>query len=748
MLPDRLVLSNCFFGLVFAVPTVLAGVLLLAPGVAVAAEPPVTVEADKLEYEDSGQVIKAEGKVVVEWNGNRLEADRVTVEQEARTLDAAGDMIFESPLLKMRADSCRLNVDDETGSLSNVLVLPEDREGRFGASQIEKLEGRTYRLTDGFFTTCALREGGSPDWELTGEEIEIELDGYGRLDNGALRVRGVPVVYLPAAVFPTKTTRQSGLLRPTLGSSNERGFVFSQPWYWAIDKHQDLTMSAEVQTDARLGTTVQYRARHQRNSWSKLSGAYYNESNRVDNVPDGASPQVQNKHIGEDRGFVDVGHRQDFQGRNLQFYADVMATTDDLVLREVDSFDTGNVESEYRRTLRYGRSTAGLLGWNGGSSYGVAMEGRQNFYGEDDSTLQRPLGAWARSDGAIGKVAFELSGDVDGFTREEGVDGQRVMTVARATMPLVTTPAGSVRTWVAGRGLGYHLDERQVYSDEGELEDELDSELMRGMVSAGIEARSKAARSYRLGAGRLLRHTVEPFAGLTTSSDSSLDEVPLFDRHDFYAGRDMVRVGVDSGFFMKDAEGSVVEVARLALLSGYSLNEDVIDDGFTDVDLAAFLRATETLSLRTLTSVSPSAGQLSGAQASVLWEPGPVGLLSGQDNRLGLAYRFVRGGILESSEGRVRFAFTNTFSLGFKGRYDFESETFVEKGGSFRISAPCDCWAIDLGVMTRANPDETQIRFLVELAGIGDVGRSLASRSSPAMDEIDYEDLGFWRAGW
>jgi hypothetical protein len=745
LLPERLVISVSL-----SVWVCLAALVLFALPVSsvLAAEPPVTVEADKLEYEDSGQVIKAEGQVVVEWNGNRLEAGRVQVQQEARTLEADGQLTFESPLLNMKAESCFLEVDSETGSLTNVTVLPKDRSGRFGAERIEKLEGRRYRLENGFFTTCKLREGGSPDWELTGKELDIELDGYGRLQEGAFRVRGVPVLYLPVAVFPTKQTRQSGLLRPTLGSSNRRGFVYSQPMYLALDKHRDLTLSAELQTAARVGTTANYRARSNKSTWTDLSGAYYNEQIRGDTDGDIRSPVLVDKHIGENRGFVDLRHRQDLEGQNLQLYANVLAASDDVLFREIDSFETGDVDSEYRRSLRYARSTAGALGWQGNSSYGGFLEGRQNFYGEHDETLQRPLGAWFRRDEGLGPVALEVGGNFDSFIRDGGPDGQRLLSTVRASMPLLTGRRGALRGWVEGRGLGYRLDDRREVDDEGDLAKEYEQNFFRGTATVGVEASTRVARTFNLGAGRLLRHTLEPFAGFSASSDSSIDDTPLFDGNDHFDGRDMARVGVDSGFFVKEADGTVVEVARVAILSGYNFSEDVIDDGFTDIDFAGLVRPTQTLSLRTLTSVNPSAGVLTGAQASVLWEPGPLGLLRGSDNRLGLAYRFVRGGILESTEGRARFAFTDSLSMGVKGRYDLESQTFVEKGGSLRLSSACDCWAVDFGLVTLANPAETQFRVLVELAGLGDVGRGVASRSSPAMDEIAYDDLGFWRSGW
>jgi LPS-assembly protein len=729
----------------------IAGFLVLVLASATGAQSPVTVEADRLEYQATGNVFEATGGVVVEWDENRLEAEKVLVEQDERRVEATGGVELDSPAVSLTADTCFLSVDDETGRLTEVVVRPKNRSGRFGGAEIEKLEGQHYRIKNGFYTTCDLREGGSPDWEISGDELDIELDGYGSLSGGALRVLGRPVMYLPRAVFPTKTNRQSGLLRPHIGSSSRRGFVISQPYFWAIDKAQDLTISGEVQTSARLGLTAEYRARPSKNTWTRVSGSYFNEQIRGESEREIDTPALEGKSVGENRGFFDLETRHRFENRPLIFHADVLATTDDLYLREIDSLDSGDVARNYRRALRYGRSQAGLLGWSDTTSYGVDARGYQNFYDDDDAVLQRPLTAWARKDTSFGRVAVDLDGEVAAFTRADGPDGQRARTAVRGELPLAAGRFGKISAWTRARATAYRLDERNVLDDDGKVERRLDESSTRGMLEAGIEARTKLARDFSFEDGRTLRHTVEPFVGYgwASDSDSDSDDFPLFDRFDSFDGRDVIHAGMDSSFLVRDAAGVRREVARIAMLAGYNTSDDVTSNGFTDVDLAAFLRPNDNWALRTLTSINPTTGDLSGAHASVFWEPGAIGPLVGQGNRVGVAYRFVRGGIVESAEGRTRFAFNDRFSVGLRGRYEFESERFVEKGGSFRITSACNCWSIDLGILSRVNPDELQMRILVELAGIGGMGESAVGRGvSPALDDIAYEDLGFWRAGW
>src|SRR6185369_14230812 len=174
-----------------------------------------------------------------------------------------------------------------------------------GGERLEKLTGRHVVIDDGYFTTCETDKGHPPDWELTGKHLEVRLDDYARARDARLRVRGVPVLYLPYVLFPTKQTRQSGLLPFSLGTSTNRGILLTLPGYWAIDKHQDLTATAVVETSARLGIDGLYRYAPSRKRWGELHASYYNEEIRGEAKPD--TPAVG---VPDNRGSVELIHRE------------------------------------------------------------------------------------------------------------------------------------------------------------------------------------------------------------------------------------------------------------------------------------------------------------------------------------------------------------------------------------------------------------------------------------------------------
>jgi lipopolysaccharide assembly outer membrane protein LptD (OstA) len=295
------------------------------------------------------------------------------------------------------------------------------------------------------------------------------------------------------------------------------------------------------------------------------------------------------------------------------------------------------------------------------------------------------------------------------------------------------------------------------------------------VFDAGIDTRTKLARNYFFHDPEHwtgLYHTLEPFTAVRYTNRSSYDDIPLFDRLDALDGRDVATYGIDSRFLLRrvptaDKPGGPFEFARISLSQTYNLTRNVVDDNFSDIDLAGFLQPFEGFAVRTLTSYNAGASQIRGANASLSWEPGSIPyVLRGSGSQIAVAYRYVRSDQqpsddqVESAEMLARLAFTRNIALGLKGLYDIVGNTFVETGVGLTFTSSCDCWSVGLGVVNRVNPSvafgddergnpkELQVRLAFELKGLGGFGSGVAQRNSPALDSVEYEDVGFWRAGW
>ncbi len=719
------------------------------------AKSPIVVEADSLEVDKDTKRVNARGNVVVEWNSTRLSAGSLGVDEHERTIEGSGGVTYDSDEIVGTADSIRIDVDDETGVFDNVDLRLKNEPGRFGGARLEKLEGRRLHLEDGYFTTCDAEQGSSPDWELRGKQLDLRLDDYARLSQGRLEVRGVPVLYVPYLMFPTKQSRQSGLLAPSLGSSSRRGFLYAQPWFWNIDKQQDLTLTGVVETSARLGLDAEYRYAPSSRRSGRIDASFYNEALRGNANKEIDSPLFIGSDIPQNRGAIDVTHRERLD--HLTAYADIQLVSDDLFLREVDSFVGDAIARELRRSRRYTTSRIGFVAENGFTSGGVEIVGYQNLVDSRDYTVQKPLGAWVRSDGAMGPFVLSVDSSLASFMRQEGADGERLDVATTAGLPLVMSERLVSKVWVRGRASAYAMNQRDLVAQDGSSE-HFDQLPTRGIFEGGFDTRTKLARDYALGSEQWsgVYHSLEPFVAFHYLGQSLSGVLPLYDGIDAIDGRDVASYGVDSRFLLRRRDGregnrGPFELGRISLSQSYNVSRPVVDDHLSDIDVSAFVQPVEGLALRTLTSWNVGASEVRGANASISWDAGSLRFLPGPSNQVAAAFRYVRNDtvdILESTEVLARLGLTPRISLGLKGRYDFISSTFVEKGAGLTFSSACQCWSVGFGVVERVNPKEFQVRINVELSGLGGFGSGAIARTSPALDDVGYQDLGFWRAGW
>src|SRR5258708_1732417 len=64
--------------------------------------------------------------------------------------------------------------------------------------------------------------------------------------NATVVFKGVPVLYSPYLDFALSGRRKTGLLPPTIGSTGQSGFEYTQPFYWNIAPNLDATIAPRL----------------------------------------------------------------------------------------------------------------------------------------------------------------------------------------------------------------------------------------------------------------------------------------------------------------------------------------------------------------------------------------------------------------------------------------------------------------------------------------------------------------------
>ena len=213
---------------------------------------------------------KLSGLVEVECERVKFFADAIEIFTDTNRLVATGNVVFSSPLARVAAESADFDTKTLTGVFTTAsgimtmgpkadrsLFAGQDPDVYFYGAKVERLSDRQYKISEGGFTTCVQP---TPRWELVSGHAIINIDDYAVLRNTVLKVKGVPLMYLPYAYYPLKDgERATGFLLPTYGTSTLRGQALSNAFFLAMGRSQDATVFHDLFTKTGQGVGGEYR---------------------------------------------------------------------------------------------------------------------------------------------------------------------------------------------------------------------------------------------------------------------------------------------------------------------------------------------------------------------------------------------------------------------------------------------------------------------------------------------------------
>ncbi len=214
--------------------------------------------------------IRLVGQVEVERDKLKFFADQVDIYSDTNLMVAEGNVVFVNEGSRLAAERMEFDLKKQVGTFyeaSGIATLQpnpnrgtlggQDADVMFYGSKIEKVGEKKYRLTDGAFTTCVQP---TPRWEMSSGTITLNLDEYAVATNMVMKVKGVPLFYLPAIYYPIdKQERSTGFLMPTYGTSTLRGQSISNAFFWALSRSKDATFFHDWFTRTGQGVGGEYR---------------------------------------------------------------------------------------------------------------------------------------------------------------------------------------------------------------------------------------------------------------------------------------------------------------------------------------------------------------------------------------------------------------------------------------------------------------------------------------------------------
>ncbi len=233
------------------------------------------IEVTAKHLESTKTTVTGKGGVVVYYQDSVIKADTASYNKETKilVLDGKVEMIGyqgtkeHTKHMEIDTQSNEVNFEELFFVSQNDIWLVTDKARRS--------EGN-YTMGNSVLSSC---DANNPLWKMTfTNSLYDSSEEYMKLYNTKMYFMDVPILYTPYMAFSTNNERSSGLLFPLLGYSEDDGFVYEQPIFWAISDSMDLELNPQIRTNRSIGGYATFRFADSAHSAGALRIGYFKDN--------------------------------------------------------------------------------------------------------------------------------------------------------------------------------------------------------------------------------------------------------------------------------------------------------------------------------------------------------------------------------------------------------------------------------------------------------------------------------------
>ena len=653
---------------------------------------PVQLEADQLTYDRDTGIYHASGAVSLIQGDLHLRTEDLWWNQRTGEVDARGQVRMISPDEELAGRRAHYNLTRGTGVVEDGYFFLREENLHVRGAAIERRGDTEYRIDRGTYTTC---DGQVPAWKFGAERVDLTLGGYARARHTVFYLKDIPALYFPYMIYPAKTERESGLLLPSIGYSQKRGFQYGAAYYQVLGINQDATFYLDYLSRMGIGKGVEYRYIFGRENAGEAR-FYHIDVDRVEDVV-----------VDEERYAVQWQHAGPLPG-GVRMIADVEYVNDDEYFK-----DFGTVAEEYNKDEV--QSVFSLSrNWDAFSLVGQ-FKYTKNLEVETDSTLQwLPRIDFDLSRQRLGGTFFSyaMENEYTHFWRREGLRGERYM-----LRPRLAADLQLLRFFTVAPELAYR--QRFYWGLSGNAAAEAD-EYRRREGSYEFSTRLTSTRIQRIftlpgDSGGRLRHTLEPEILFSYIPEFTQSDLPRFDSYDRIAAENQLEYALVQKLRLRsdDSEGrrTYRDLLYLRLSMIHELDPEEDAEELRDARAELTLRPLDWMVLTSDVTYDPDLDEWPKTAFS-------VALSDQRENALRVTYREDRAAELEYGRVDLSLALLRPVYLRYEQRYDFIEDAPLEQvvGLEYRHQ----CWSTQL--TWRDHEDDRTLMLTFTMRGIGAVG--------------------------
>ena len=201
------------------------------------------------------EMVFATGGVEIHYKNIKVFADRAELNTETKDVYAEGNVLVQMPEEVVSAEELRMNLDSWQGNLQKGFGMIQPTIF-YEAENIERKDENVYSFKKARITSCTQP---NPRWRFSSSRANFKRDNYIEMWNAVFSIKKIPVFYLPYMRYPLNEERATGFLIPILGNSGQKGFSYTQGFFWAMKRNMDATLNFDYYSARGLGGGLEYR---------------------------------------------------------------------------------------------------------------------------------------------------------------------------------------------------------------------------------------------------------------------------------------------------------------------------------------------------------------------------------------------------------------------------------------------------------------------------------------------------------
>ncbi|MCX7833017.1 MAG: putative LPS assembly protein LptD [Ignavibacteria bacterium] len=223
---------------------------------------------DSAIFDIDSQIVYLYNKAILEYKDLKLQAGVIIYNRNTNILYSHGiqDSVnktkyVQTPLMfqgNEKYEGLKLSYNFRTQQGVITKGYKEAEVGYYIGEKIKRVTPEVYFIKDGLYTTAVDKE--DPEYYFFSPYIKVIPSDKVIAQSVFLYIEGVPVFWVPFAIFPDRKGRSSGIITPTYGNDSRYGVYLAKlGYYWAINDYFDFAITGSAFTKGRFDLNSRFR---------------------------------------------------------------------------------------------------------------------------------------------------------------------------------------------------------------------------------------------------------------------------------------------------------------------------------------------------------------------------------------------------------------------------------------------------------------------------------------------------------